>query len=79
MRKATLQLFLDTGNVESRIRDAYPIEDHQSIRKNAEDLAHSFGRTISRNQAQDDTVVKELVDLSITLAPHVTLKEPVNK
>ncbi|MXW11328.1 MAG: ATP-binding protein [Synechococcus sp. SB0668_bin_13] len=79
LRKATLQLFLDTGNVESRIRDAYPIEDHQSIRENAEELAHSFGRTISRSEAQDDTVVKELVDLSITLAPHVTLNSMMKK
>jgi len=79
MRKATLQLFLDTGNVESRIRDAYPTEDHQSIRDSAKELARSFGRTISRGEAEDDTVVNELVDLSITLAPHVTLSSMMKK
>ncbi|MDE0648400.1 MAG: ATP-binding protein [Gemmatimonadota bacterium] len=73
LRKATLQLFLETGNVEARIRDAYPIGDHQSIRESAAELARSFGRTISRGEAEDETVVNELVDLSITLAPHVTL------
>ena len=73
MRKATLELFLETGNVEARIRDAYPTEDQQVIRNRADEVARSFGRTISRSEAEDTGVVNELVDLSITLAPHITL------
>ena len=73
LRKATLELFLETGNVDSRILDAYPAEDHQAIRDRASEVARSFGRTISRGEAEDPGVVNELVDLSITLAPHITL------
>ncbi len=75
LRKATLQLFLETGDVDKRIHDAYPADDHKTIRKSAEELAHSFGRMISRAEAEDEdsTVVGELVDLSITLAPHIAL------
>jgi len=73
LRKATLEVFLDTGNVEARILDTYPAGNQQDIRDKALEVARSFGRTISRSEAEDADVVNELVDLSITLAPHITL------
>ena len=73
LRKATLQLFLDTGNVDARILSAFPADDQLEIRSRAKEVARSFGRTISRREAEDASVVNELVDLSITLAPHITL------
>ncbi len=73
MRKATLELFLETGDVDTRVLNAYPADDHQSIRERAGEVARSFGRTMSRGEAEDVSVVNELVDLSITLAPHITL------
>lgn len=73
MRKATLELFFETGNVEARIQSAYPVEEQQDIRDSAKQIARSFGRTISRAEVEDESVVSDLVDLSITLAPHVTL------
>ena len=73
LRKATLELFLQTGDVDARILDAYPMDNQEGIRERAGEVARSFGRTISRGEAEDGTVVKELVDLSITLAPHITL------
>ena len=73
MRKATLKLFFETGHVEARIFSAYPTEEQQDIRNSAKQIARSFGRTMSRAEVEDDSVVSDLVDLSITLAPHVTL------
>ena len=73
MRKATLELFLETGNVDTRVRSAYPAEDQREIRNSAKELARSFGRTISRGDVEDVSVVNDLVDLTITLAPHFTL------
>lgn len=73
MRKATLDLFFETGNVDDRILSAYPTEDQQDIRNSAKELARSFGSTISRGEAKDPSVVNGLVDLTITLAPHFTL------
>ena len=79
MRKATLELFLETGNVEARILSAYPTEDQQEIRDSAKDIARSFGRTISRGEVEDAGVVNDLVDLTITLAPHVTLNSKMKE
>ena len=73
MRKATVDLFFETGNVEARIQSAYPTQEQQGIRDSAKEIARTFGRTISRGEVEDDSVVSNLVDLSITLAPHWTL------
>ena len=73
MRKAALEIFFETGQVEKRVLDAYPSNNEEPIRKRAVEVATMFGRTVSRSNAEDREVVGDLVDLSITLAPHVTL------
>ena len=73
MRKATLELFLETGQVDERVRKAYPSENEDPIREKAVDVAKMLGRTVSRSNAEDQAVVGDLVDLSIALAPHITL------
>ena len=73
LRRATLELFLDIGEVDARIQSAYPTEEQQAIRGRAKEIARIFGRSLSRAGVEDASVVKELVDLSITIAPHVTL------
>lgn len=75
MRKATLDLFLETGNVSARVLSAYPHDEQASIRKHATEVARTFGRTMSRAEAEDPIVVDGLVDLSINLAPHITLDD----
>ena len=73
MRTASAEIFLSTGNVHERAKQAYPSDSDDQIREQAIQLATRFGRTISRAEAENPTVVNELVDLSIQLAPHVTL------
>ena len=73
MRKAALRIFFETGEVEERVRAAYPSTNEEPIRKNAVEVATTLGKTVSRANAEDREVVGELVDLSIALAPHITL------
>ena len=75
MRKAALDLFLETGRVEERVQESFPADGQKDIREQAINVAKMFGRTISRAEAGDADVVSDLVDLSLTLAPHVTLDE----
>ncbi len=75
MRKATLDLFFATGRVNERVQQQYPADTQKEIREQAINVAKTFGRTISPSEATDAEVVRDLVDLSITLAPHVTLDE----
>lgn len=74
-RTATLDVFLETGNVEARIKERYPSDNHVEIRSQALNLAKMFGRTINRAEAQDVNTVNDLVSLSMLFAPHVTLDE----
>jgi len=74
-RKAAKELFFETGNVEKRILEEYPSENVIEIRNRARKLAEIFGKTISREEAKNSDVVEDLVDLSVSLAPHVTLDE----
>ena len=74
-RKAALDLFFETGRVEERIQERYPADNQKDIREQAIKVAKTFGRSISMEEAQNDKVTGNLVDLSITLAPHVTLDE----
>lgn len=73
MRKATLELFMETGQVEDRIETLFPAEGQSEIRAKAAELARMFGRTINRSEVEDQEVVGDLVSLSLELAPHVTL------
>lgn len=73
MRKATLEMFLETGHVADRIDQQFPSRSQAEIRSNATDLARMFGRTMSRTEVEDERVVSDYVNLSLELAPHVTL------
>ncbi len=73
MRKATLDLFFETGRVCERIRESFPNDAQQEIRDRATEVAKIFGRSISRAEAEDASVADDLVNLSITFAPHITL------
>ncbi len=79
LRKTTKELFFKTGRVEERVREKYPSEDDQVIRRQALDIAEILGKTISRAEAEDEEVVKPLVDLSIMIAPTVTLDDAMRK
>ena len=79
MRKATLQIFFETGEVKERVHDAYPSRDEDPIRKQAVEVATTLGRTVSRSDAEDREVVGDLVNLSIALAPHITFDEMMRK
>ena len=73
MRKATLDVFMETGQVADRIEKQFPSEGQSEIRAKATYLARMFGRTMNRADAEDQEIVGDWVTLSLELAPHVTL------
>lgn len=79
MREAAAEIFRRTGDVDERVKDAYPSDADGQIRQQALQLATRFGRTISRAEAEDPDVVNEFVDLSIQLAPHITLDDKMRE
>jgi hypothetical protein len=78
-RKAAAEIFFETGKVEERAKKAYPSDSDGHIRQQAIQLANRFGRTINRDEAENPEVVNGLVDLSIQLAPHITLDDKMRE
>ena len=61
------------GEVDARIQSAYPTNEPQAIPDRAKQIARTLGRSLRRGEVEDASVVKEVVDLSIAIAPHITL------
>ena len=74
-RQANMDVFFETGNVNERIRDAYPSEEESAIRLRAMEMAKMLGRSISASEAKDEEMVADLTNLSISMAPHITLDD----
>ena len=53
MRKASLELFFETGQVKDRVRQRYPADGQKEIRDQAIKVATTFGRTISPAEAKE--------------------------
>ena len=75
MREQTWQVFQEVGNLRVRINTTYPQSSQSTIRANAELIAKKLGSTIRPEEVRDPEVVSPLIDLSLMLAPHLTLEE----
>lgn len=79
MRKKTRGLFLEIGRVQERIEETFPHPEQEELRRKAHELAGLLGRTIRADEVQDETVVEPLVQLTLDLAPHITLDEQLRQ
>lgn len=78
--RKTMQLqFFETGDVENKIKEAYPTENQTELRKTAIKLAESFGKSIRGDELSDSKAVEDMVDLCILLAPIQNLDEQLRQ
>lgn len=73
MRKSTFQRFLEVGDIEDRAAKEFPGDEHKEIRERVVEVAKTLGRSIAPGDLDDQEVVDNFVDLSLLLAPHITL------
>lgn len=73
LRKKTWERFLEVGKVKDKILQAFPSDEEAEIRERAEQVAKLLGQTIRSDEVEEKDVVDSMVQLSLTLAPHVTL------
>jgi len=52
---------------------AFPGDDQKPIREQALDLASLVGKTMREDEVSDPEQVEAVVQLALTLAPHLTL------
>ena len=79
LRKKTRERFFEVGQVEEKIKREFPAAEQKAIRDNAQELAKLIGQTIRADEVEDADVVEPMVQLSLTLAPHLTLDEKLRE
>jgi len=75
MKKKTWDIFRESSNLEQKIADAFPADEQKPIREEALELAKLVGQTMREEEATDPEYADSIVQLSLTLAPHVTLDQ----
>ena len=79
MKKKTRERFFEVGRVEEKIKREFPADEQKAIRDNARELARLIGQTIRTDEVEDSEIVEPMVQLSLTLAPHITLEKKLKE
>ena len=79
MKKKAWEEFRDTSKIDEKIIEAFPIENQKPIRENALEIAKLVGRTMREEEVKDKERTSSIVELSLTLAPHVTLDKKLRE
>jgi hypothetical protein len=75
MKKKTWERFKEVANLDKRVHDAFPRDDQASLRERAIKVAQMVGQTIRADEVEDIDHVEHFVQLSLMLAPVITLDE----
>lgn len=75
MKKKTWERFKEIANLDVRVREAFPRADQETLRDQAVTVAKMIGQTIRADEVEDTDRVESFVQLSLMLAPVITLDE----
>jgi len=75
LRKTAIEKFFEVGKIEKRVAAEFPGKEQKEIRDRAIGIAKTLGRAISPGDLDDESVVKDFVELTLMLAPHITLDD----
>lgn len=75
MKKKAWDVFRETTKIEERVVRTFPSKDQEPIRDNAINFARSMTQNMRTDELEDAVHVEALVELTLNLAPHVTLNE----
>ncbi|MBD2459462.1 ATP-binding protein [Oscillatoria sp. FACHB-1407] len=73
VKKKTWELFQETSNIAERVDQAFPRPEQKQIREEALEFAQLIGQKMREDEVSDPERTEEIVQLSLTFGPHVTL------
>lgn len=79
IKQKTWDVFKEVTGIEQQIREAFPLSDQQPIRDQAMKFAKLVGKTMREDEVRDPEQAAAVVQLSLSLAPHVTLTEKLRE
>ena len=75
MKKKTWDRFREISKLDERVKKAFPGKEQGDLRDNAIEVARWVGQTIRADELEDEEKVEKFVQLSLMLAPVITLDE----
>lgn len=79
IKKKTWELFQETSKIEEKLNKAFPREEQRQIREEALEFAELIGRKMREDEVSDPERTEEIVQLSLTFGPHVTLDKKLRE
>lgn len=79
MKQKTWDRFKDAAKLEDRVQEAFPRNDQENLREHAVTVAKMIGQTIRPDEIEDAERVESFVQLSLMLAPVITLDEKLRE
>jgi hypothetical protein len=79
LKRRTWDIFLEVSDIEGKVKRAFPGAEQAPIRQGAMDLAKLVAQNLRHDELQDQEQVSSLVQLTLNLAPHVTLNEKLRE
>ena len=79
IRQSVWDRFREISGIDERILDEFPGNDQKAIRDQARELGGLVGRSMRHDEVEEESVVEHMVQLVLTLAPHVTLDETLRE
>ena len=73
VKRKTWELFQENSNIEERVNKAFPRPEQKQIREEALEFAQLIGQKMREDEVSDPIRTEEIVQLSLTFGPHVTL------
>lgn len=71
--------FRSASNIEARIAEAFPANDHEPLRRRALQLAQTLGEKMRPDEIDSPPEVEQIVNFSLRFAPHAVLDEELTK
>jgi hypothetical protein len=75
MRKTNFERFVEVGKIRERAEKEFPGAEQAKSRDQVLEVAKTLGRSIAPGDLDDSAVIDDFVDLTMLLAPHITLDE----
>lgn len=79
LKQKTWDLFEQASGIQEKVERAFPAEGQKTIREQTLGFAKLIGKTMRRAEIDDPEQVEAIVQLSLTVGPHITLDDKLRE
>jgi hypothetical protein len=79
VKRKTWDIFRETSDIEKKLDQAFPRPEQKQIREEALEFAQLIGQKMREDEVSNPKLTEEIVQLSLTFGPHVTLDKKLRE